>query len=206
MSRSSSLRCLHSCLHTRCVCVCVCLCVSVCVYVCVCVCGYVHVCVCVCVCVCLCVCVYVCVCVCLPSPLTHHWGNLTQVKHSVFCWHLQVNSLNVSILEPASLSLSHQAEPWIGFFHGRSFEEAEEMFRSLSEEPCDLAADTPTNGTQCLEGSAFHSRFGGVLSDLQRVPGAGHPMPRLQLLTSAFHKAMTAVAEIKKGTCVNTWE
>ena len=120
-----------------------------------------------------------------------HTHTHTQAHYAKFCEQLQLNSLSVSILEPQNLNLGTGNHQWLNIFKTRSFEEASRLYLELTDQ-------------QYLEGKLsrvhdtdFRSHFGGVASDLTSLPLAISPLERLQLLTSAFRKAMAALSELK---------
>ena len=118
-----------------------------------------------------------------PLPLQSH--------HAKFCEQLQLNSVSVSIADPASLDLGVTNVSWLTCFRRRPFEEAVELYQELTD------VEYLKGNKIGQQSSEFRAHFGGVTSDLASLPLTISPLERLQLLTSAFRKVMASLSEMK---------
>ena len=95
------------------------------------------------------------------------------------------------MLDPRTLNLGSPDESILTIFKSRSFEVTLQLYQELTDEGY-------LTGTKTLEqDQEFRALFGGVTSDLSSIPLAISPLERLQLLTSAFRKAMATLSELK---------
>ena len=95
------------------------------------------------------------------------------------------------MLDPRTLNLGSPDESILAIFKSRSFEVTLQLYQELTDEGY-------LTGTKTLEeDQEFRALFGGVTSDLSSIPLAISPLERLQLLTSAFRKAMASLSELK---------
>lgn len=95
------------------------------------------------------------------------------------------------MLDPRTLNLGSPDESILAIFKSRRFEVASQLYQELTDEGY-------LTGTKTLEqDQEFQALFGGVTSDLSSIPLTISPLERLQLLTSAFRKAMATLSELK---------
>lgn len=90
------------------------------------------------------------------------------------------------MLDPVNHDLGLADSAWVKLFSARSFDEATQLYKdihSTSHHPL----HTP---------SARH-QFDGVSTDLMAVFTAKSPLDQLQMMTSAFRKAMATLSNIK---------
>ena len=95
-------------------------------------------------------------------------------------------ALAASMLDPVSLKLGVAEPAWLQLFPSRSHEDACTLYQELLQEQ-------PTRAKEKM--GAGH--FASVTSDLSSLPLASAPLEKLQLLTSAFRKAMASLSELK---------
>ena len=106
------------------------------------------------------------------------------------------NAVGISVVDPKHLDLGIVDDSWLILFPPRSFSSAVEVYQQVIEmfSLLPLPAHIPKTD---LEGYPYLEYFSGVISDLWSLPLAISPLDRLQLLTSAFRKAMTGLSRLK---------
>lgn len=100
--------------------------------------------------------------------------------------------MSASVVNPEDLNLGITDESWLCLFPPRPFAEAQRLYQGFTDQQC-LEEERETGDHD----AQFWAHFGGVASDLTSVPLALSPLEKLQLLTSAFRKAMAALSELK---------
>lgn len=117
-----------------------------------------------------------------------------QMEQGKYCKHLMTNAIGLSVLDPQHLELGVVNDSWLHLFPPRPFISASVLYKEVSESSSVLMCPA-------LERESTHSPyleyFGGVASDLSSLPLTISPLDRVQLLTSAFRKAMTGLSNLK---------
>ena len=121
---------------------------------------------------------------------THTHTHTRQTSQKKFSECLQLNSLSVSMLDPASLQLDVPSVDFLAMFPPRPFDLGIKLYREIA----DNLTGSPWQQSCSQE---FIYNFGGMTSDLQSLPLANSPLEKLQLLTSAFRKCMASLSRLK---------
>lgn len=117
-----------------------------------------------------------------------------QSSEHKFCEGLQLNSLGVSLVDPASLELDLPNKEFLAMFLPRSFELATELYKEMMANGFSVADGVPWQHTQL---NCSSHDFRGMTFDLQSLPLVSSPIGKLQLLTSAFRKCMASLSQLK---------
>lgn len=105
------------------------------------------------------------------------------------------NAIGLSIIKPQNLDLGVVEESWLLLFPPRHFLDASSLYQEASlyhEVTC-----VSSNALKYESSEPYLEYFSGVMSDLQSLPLAISPLDRVQLLISAFRKAMTGLSKLK---------
>lgn len=109
------------------------------------------------------------------------------------CKQLMTNAIGLSLTNPQHLDLGIAEESWLTLFPPRSFHSVSCLYNEVAESSHSLVCPA----LESAVGLPFLEYFGGVASDLYSLPLAISPLDRVQLLTSAFRKAMTGLSNLK---------
>lgn len=105
------------------------------------------------------------------------------------------NAIGLSIIEPHNLDLGVVEESWLLLFPPRHFIDASSLYQEVTTNSSSNALKSESSEAPYLE------YFSGVMSDLQSLPLAISPLDRVQLLISAFRKAMAGLSKLKLEPC-----
>ncbi len=115
-----------------------------------------------------------------------------------------INAISVSMVNPQQLDLGVASVSWLDLFPCRTYQCTQELYEEIQEGVWSLSTllahsqHAPSKDLPCMD------LFGGVVRDLQSLVLALSPLEKLQLLTSAFRKASTALATLKLQTSSQT--
>lgn len=92
------------------------------------------------------------------------------------------------MVDPVNHDLGLSNTSWAKLFSARPFDEATQLYKDIhSSDSVSLAVHCPSAGHQ----------FDGVTTDLLAVFAAKSPLDQLQMMTSAFRKAMATLSNLK---------
>ena len=92
------------------------------------------------------------------------------------------------MIDPVNHDLGLGNRAWAELFSARPFDKATQLYKDIySSESVPLAVHCPSAGHQ----------FDGVTVDLLAVFTAKSPLDQLQMMTSAFRKAMATLSNLK---------
>ena len=92
------------------------------------------------------------------------------------------------MVDPVNHDLGLSNKAWAQLFSARTFDEATQLYKDIhSSDSVSLVIDSPSTG----------HLFDGVTTDLLTVFTAKSPLDQLQMMTSAFRKAMAALSNLK---------
>lgn len=94
------------------------------------------------------------------------------------------------MLDPVNLDLGLIDKSWAGLFSARPFDEASQLYKDI------YSSDSDSSSSMVHCSSCGH-QFDGVTSDLMAVFTAKSPLDKLQMMTSAFRKAMATLSNLK---------
>ena len=121
-----------------------------------------------------------------------------------YCNELMLNAISVSMVNPHHLDLGVADEVWLSLFPPRSYSSARLLYEevqgkcwSVSSLLSSLQQTSTSEELPCME------LFGGVATDLASLVLALSPLDKLQLMTSAFRKATTALAVLKQRAALD---
>lgn len=105
------------------------------------------------------------------------------------------NAIGLSVTDPHFLELGIIDESWLHLFPPRSFVTASLLYMQVAGSSeflsCALKRDSSADTMPYMK------YFGGVSSDLFSLPLAISPLDKLQILISAFRKAMAGLSQLK---------
>lgn len=110
------------------------------------------------------------------------------------CQQLMTNAIGLSVIDPQCLKLGIVDESWLHLFPPRSFSSASLLYKQTTESSNFLSCALKEEASAA---SPYMKYFSGVSSDLFSLPLAISPLERLQLLISAFRKAMAGLSRVK---------
>lgn len=106
------------------------------------------------------------------------------------CQQLMTNAIGLSVIDPQCLELGVVDESWLHLFPPRSFSSASLLYKQVAENSNLFLKESTTD-------LPYMKYFSGVSSDLFSLPLAISPLDKLQLLISAFRKAMAGLSQMK---------
>lgn len=104
-----------------------------------------------------------------------------------------MNAIGLSVINPQDLDLGIVDKSWLHLFPPRSFSCAAKLYEEVAESSNLLSHAFRFESTDL----PYMEYFRGVMSDLFALPLAISPLDRLQLLISAFRKAMAGLSKVK---------
>lgn len=105
------------------------------------------------------------------------------------------NAIGLSVIDPHYLELGVVEESWLHLFPPRSFSDALLLYTQVTESSISLT--NGLNKESTCPNLPYKKYFSGVSSDLFSLPLAISPLDKLQLLISAFRKAMAGLSQLK---------
>jgi len=121
-----------------------------------------------------------------------------QVEQAKYCQELMMNAISVAMVAPSHLGLGVTCESWLSLFPVRPYSSACAQFAEVRDNSWCVPAlhaalqhHLPPQDMPCMQ------LFGGVAADLMALVLTLSPLDKLQLMTSAFRKASTALASLK---------
>lgn len=103
------------------------------------------------------------------------------------------NAIGLSVVDPQHLDVGIVNESWLHLFPPRHFHSALFLYKEMTESSNLLSCGRNWDSSDL----PYLEYFGGVATDLSLLPLAISPLDRVQLLTSAFRKAMTGLSNLK---------
>ena len=116
---------------------------------------------------------------------------LPQTEQMKSCQQLMINAIGLSVIDPKHLDLGLVDELWLQWFPPCSFDNASKLYKEIADSDYSQCFKNQLPCLPCTQ------HFSGVIYDLFTLPLAISPLDRLQLLISAFRKAMLGVSRLK---------